>query len=159
MKINRYFVANTVIGSFFAITNGGASMMMLANSSSWSKGQITEAVLLSLIGLVVAIIGIAAITKTISEKVALSWQFLIITVLVLFLTIWGIGLLLQTTSQDIKISWLAGFLTALAVYVYFLSKQVTGSRIAGFITKHWLPLFIVILCVDFSLFFKIVNIF
>lgn len=79
MRINKYLIINTLVGAFFAITNGGASMMMLANSSSWSKGQITEAVLLSLIGLVVAIIGIATFTKVINEKVALSWQFLIIT--------------------------------------------------------------------------------
>lgn len=159
MKINRYFVANTVIGSFFAITNGGASIMMLSDPSSWSMGQIIEAVLLFLIGLVVAIIGIAAIAKVMSEKVALSWQFLIITFLVLFLTIWGVSLLLQATNQSIKISWLAGFLTALAVYIYFLSKQVKDNKVAEFFSKHWLPILIVIFVVDFSLFFKIVNIF
>jgi hypothetical protein len=159
MQSKKYFMTNTAIGAFFAVTNGGASMMMLANTSQWAKGQIIEAVLLSLVGLVVALLGIAAISKITSEERALNWQFLIISFLVAFLTIWGIGLLFQPLSRDVKISWLAGFLTGLAVYVYFLARQVKDSQIAVLVIRRWLPLLIIILLVDFSLFFRLIDFF
>ena len=126
MKNSIYI--NLGIGALTLISNSGAAIMMINDPTHWSNANILEALLFAFVGFFLIVFSTLAITKRISQTVALNFQFLGLMCLVGLLISWGVLLLLNSISGQVKISWSFGVLTAFALYLVYLSRQIEINR-------------------------------
>jgi hypothetical protein len=118
MKTHQFANANTVLGLFAALTNGGAAAMMLGDSRA-SDLQVAQALLIAAAGLVMALAGVVRIAGWISLPRALKTQAGGLTLLLCMLNLLGLSILFGNAGGTAT-SWMVGILTALSVYLYFL---------------------------------------
>lgn len=132
MNSKQFVNVNLALGALTAVTNGGAAMMMLGDSSRWSTAQIGEAVLFASIGLALVVVGSLAIAGRIPLSRALKWQAGALFGLLGLLTLWGSTILLGKSDQQIATSWMVGILSGLAIYLFYLVRHTSDpSRFAS----------------------------
>jgi hypothetical protein len=127
---SRQFVSiNLALGALTAVTNGGAAMMMLGESSRWAAAQIGEALLFASIGFALVVVGALAIAGRAQLAHALNLQAGALAALLCLLTIWGLTIMLGKSDEQISVSWMVGILSALAIYLFYLLRHaVDPSR-------------------------------
>jgi hypothetical protein len=121
MKPSQFANANTALGLFAALTNGGAATMMLSDLRA-STPQVAQALLFATAGLAIALGGVMRMAGWVSLPGALKLQAGGITVLLCMLNLLGFSILVGNAGNTTT-SWMVGILTALSIYLYILVER------------------------------------
>jgi hypothetical protein len=155
MTSKQFVYINLTLGALTALANGGAAMMMLADSSRWSSAQVGEAALFASIGFVLVAFGALAIARRISMSRSLNLQAGALGGLLCLLTFWGVTILLGKSDQQVTVSWMVGVLSGLAVYLYYLLRHASDPKRFASLRPMLFSLCAVAIVVDVGVFARV----